>query len=95
MGSRSNWESEEGSNEIEVTAKREKCAVMWCVAEVLLKVWMMEVVSGSRVVLEEGTRIPRRIGVRFGGAIGASNELDGRVKKESEKDEEVMILTHR
>lgn len=37
-----------------VTAKREKCAVMWGRDE------RIEFVRGSRAVLEEGTRIPMR-----------------------------------
>lgn len=40
---------------MEVTGKREKCAVIWGVEE------RREVVRGSRAVLEEGTRIPMRI----------------------------------
>lgn len=59
-GASSNCASPSGEREIWVTAKREKWTVIWWVGEEALREVIRAWVSGSRAVLEEGTRIPRR-----------------------------------
>ena len=68
MGERLNCARPEGESEIVVTGKREKCAVIvWESGRKALMLVRREVVRGSRAVLDEGTRIPRRIA--FGGIL--------------------------
>jgi len=65
MAGRSNCLMLAGEREIVVTAKREKCTVTVGAEglELLGREEIREWVRGSRAVLEEGTRIPRRRGL--------------------------------
>ena len=61
MGPRSNCARPEGVSEIVVTGKREKWTVMAWEEREALRVVTRSWVSGSRAVLEDGVRIPRRM----------------------------------
>jgi len=62
MGASSNCASADCERDISVTGKREKCAVIGVSSgREALTAARMDVVNGSRAVLEEGTRIPKRM----------------------------------
>lgn len=61
MGSSVNCARPVGESEIWVTGKREKWTVMWMVGNWVLMEVMRAWVRGSRAVLEEGVRMPRRM----------------------------------
>lgn len=66
---RSNCDEAEREREIWVTRMREKCGVIcgWVWGRWVFIVWRREVIWGSRVVFEEGRRMPRRMG--WGGGV--------------------------
>jgi hypothetical protein len=74
MGGRVNWAMPSGEREMVVTGKREKWTVMAGVEgwELLGREEIREWVRGSRAVLEEGTRMPRRRGL--GGILETERE---------------------